>query len=138
MSNKGYAVFVYGTLRMGDSRHGVHSFIEVLHEEAYLKGHNLLDLGAFPGVVPGDGVVRGEVHLYDTLRVLDGIEGYREDDPKHSLYIREKVMVETPEGNLQAYVYVFNTNQDNSRRVISSGDWFARDDKHRARQSFSV
>lgn len=121
---EGHLVFAYGTLRQGDCRYGLTSLIKLVHEEAYLKGFDLLNLGPFPGVVHGTRVVRGEVHLYSTYDELDQIEGYREDKPEASMYIRKNVIVEGPTGQeVQAAVYVFNADPNRRYHVIESGDW---------------
>lgn len=124
----GRMVFVYGTLRKGDSRFGVPTFVELVHPEAILEGFQLVHLGGFPGIIPGKGRVKGEVHLYSTFDVLDHIEGFRKDNPEHSLFRREKVMVELPLGKeLQASTYTFNGRDRGDMHVIKSGDWFSRE-----------
>ena len=121
----GRLVFVYGTLRKGDCRFGIESLVDQLHEEAYLEGFQLAHFGGFPGIVPGKGRVRGEVHLYSTFDELDRIEGFNEKYPDRSLFKREKVMVELPTGDiLQASTYVFNARSGRKQRIIESGDWF--------------
>ena len=75
-------VFVYGTLRTGDCRHGVGCFVQMLAPVAFVEHFAMLDLGGFPGLVPvspqdDDGLlIRGEVHEYEDLATLDRIEGY--------------------------------------------------------------
>ena len=122
----GIKVFVYGTLRLGDVRGGVDSFEEMLAPEAYIEGFDMLDLGGFPGLVPGDNRIRGEVHEYKHLHTLDMIEGYQEKDPKSSFYIRRKVNVETPEGVTKGcWVYCLNRIPTRPKLpIIESGDWF--------------
>ena len=123
-------VFVYGTLRTGDSRHGVRSFIEMVAPEAYLEGFAMLNLGGFPGLVPGENRIRGEVHEYESLEVLDSIEGYRKDFPEAGLYNRRLVVAQIPEGEIEdCWVYTFNGTHGFQREadIIESGDWF----KHR-------
>lgn len=122
-------VFVYGTLRKDDCRAGVLSDYKCTNPEAYLDDFQMLHLGGFPGIVPGPGRVRGEVYEVDEacLKALDGIEGYRKDDPDHSLYIRETVNVFNPDGgNIgEVFTYVFNRDTEcQNVRIIPSGDWF--------------
>lgn len=122
-------VFVYGTLRQGDCRHGVTSFEERVHSEAYLSDFQMLHLGGFPGIVPGDGRIRGEVHSYEHFDVLDGIEGFYEENPEDSLYLRQKVKVEIPglPEPIEVSTYVLNEERGVARRslpVVESGDWF--------------
>lgn len=135
-------VFVYGTLRKGDSRFGVLADCKCLHEVAFVAGFEMLDLGGFPGIVPGNGKIVGEIYEVDedTLSRLDSIEGYREDDPKHSLYIRQEVDAYYDDGGSipgptgcggTILTYVFNEGRRQrgvDRKVIESGDWF----EHRA------
>lgn len=120
-------VFVYGTLRRGDCRFEAPGFLEVLYEEAYLPGYTLHDLGAFPGILPGPGVVRGEIHVYKDLATLDRIEGFNEKHPQRSLYLRRRVEVEPlPSEVTDAWVYVLNQQGYTSELppIIESGDWF--------------
>ena len=118
-------VFVYGTLRKGDFRYGAGNFIRTVALEAYLQDFDMLDLGGFPGIVPnGRCKIRGEVHEYENLEILDKIEGYQEDSPDHGLYTRIKVRVATPKEKIEnCWVYVFNLG-DRTAPVIESGDWF--------------
>ena len=125
----GIHVFVYGTLRTGDCRHGVPSFVEMVAPEAYIDGFDMLDLGGFPGLVAGEGRVRGEIHEYEHLEVLDRIEGYSAQNPEMGLYNRVQVPVFNDEGGVicdDAWVYVFNGKHGfQDEDIIESGDWFA-------------
>jgi gamma-glutamylcyclotransferase (GGCT)/AIG2-like uncharacterized protein YtfP len=137
-------VFVYGTLRVGDIRHGVETFVKVIASEAYIKGYRMLNLGGFPGLVPLDidfedqellescPQIRGEVHEYEHLEVLDGIEGYSEDHPEKGFYNREEVTADMPDGQIRCWVYIFNIDKKVFRvgpPVIQSGDWFNREEE---------
>jgi gamma-glutamylcyclotransferase (GGCT)/AIG2-like uncharacterized protein YtfP len=134
-------VFVYGTLRTGDIRFGVETFIEMLAPEAYLEGFDMLDLGSFPGLIPFDADnaaglprVRGEVHIYEHLKILDGIEGYDAKSPEKGFYNRQQVTVHTPDGDMgDCWVYTYNAPDHlfeegaEPPNIIQSGDWFQRD-----------
>lgn len=129
-------VFVYGTLRKGDSRFGVLDDCKCIAEVAFADGFKMLSLGGFPGIVPGDGRIRGEVYEIDEeiLGRLDSIEGFREDDPKHSLYLRQEIDAYYEDGGTipgptgcggEILTYVFNEGRiRHEREVIESGDWF--------------
>jgi gamma-glutamylcyclotransferase (GGCT)/AIG2-like uncharacterized protein YtfP len=128
--------FVYGTLRKGDSRFGVLNDCKCIAEEAYLDGFIMLNLGSFPGIIPGEGRIRGEIYEIDedVLAQLDSIEGYRDDDPKHSLYIRTVVDAfyddggSVPTGDDRISTYVYNADRfrssDRPYNIVESGDWF--------------
>lgn len=132
--SQGELVFVYGTLRTGDCRHGVGSLLEVVHEAAFLSSHRMLHLGGFPGIIPDkdyEGKVRGEVHLYEDFRLLDSIEGFHKGDERNCLYLRRQVLVEIPgkEEPLEVSTYIFNrashrSQEEIEKATITTGDWF--------------
>lgn len=138
-------VFVYGTLRKRDCRAGVLDGYECVAEEAFLQGFDMLHLGGFPGIVPGEGIVKGELYEIDDeiLRRLDGIEGFREDDPKHSLYLREKVAVDVYDEEEEettyedVFTYVFNREPGQRATIIESGDWFESREQRRHLRALS-
>jgi gamma-glutamylcyclotransferase (GGCT)/AIG2-like uncharacterized protein YtfP len=82
-------LFVYGTLLSGMRLHETLADAHCLGP-AIIRG-NLLDLGAYAGLVEGDGVVTGEIYEVDRplLERLDQVEGFRADDPAGSLYLRK-------------------------------------------------
>lgn len=87
-----------------------------------LRGR-LLDLGAYPGLVEGPGLVRGELYrLADpaALAVLDGFEGYRPEDPGGSEYLRRAE--ELAEPAVTAWVYRLRQAPAGAAPV-AGGDW---------------
>jgi gamma-glutamylcyclotransferase (GGCT)/AIG2-like uncharacterized protein YtfP len=98
-------VFVYGTLKQA---YGNYQLVSDLCESAAggtVEGFVLLDLGAFPGAVPGKGKTRGEVLTLtqptEALKRLDRLEGV----PR--LYTRESVTVALDDGTEKtAWMYV--------------------------------
>ncbi|HEY7790084.1 MAG TPA: gamma-glutamylcyclotransferase family protein [Vicinamibacterales bacterium] len=122
-------VFFYGTLMQGFSRPGRTSLEANLH----MIGRGaiqaaLFDVGIYPAAVPtADGRVWGEAYRMSdpdgVLRALDGIEGYRPDDPDTSLYTRIEMPVTLEDGRLEtAWVYVYNAPLGRAPR-IESGDY---------------
>lgn len=84
----------------------------------------LYDLGSFPGAVPGDGVVHGELHQLgdpQVWSVLDRYEGYDEKREDQSLFIRRPVELIEPAGQ-GAWLYWYNGDVSDPPRV-PSGDW---------------
>lgn len=70
-------LFVYGTLMRGHALHPVLARGATLLAEGSVPGR-LVDLGRYPGLVPGRGRVRGELYRIDDpalLAVLDREEG---------------------------------------------------------------
>lgn len=86
----------------------------------------LYDLGRFPGAVPGEGTVHGELFRVETPSVwpiLDRYEGYDPDDEAGSLFVRRRVPLQRPDGQV-AWVYWYNGERGDAPRV-PSGDWAA-------------
>lgn len=112
------ALFVYGTLKQGHLRSSMWPHAPQSIVPAVVRG-TLLDLGAYPGLIPGDDWVLGELwsiaenHIPRTLEVLDQVEGY---DPSsdRGLYLRRPILVwhlpslaDAPQGlPTQAYTYL--------------------------------
>lgn len=86
----------------------------------------LYDLGHFPGAVPGDGVVQGELFRLlgpEVWAVLDRYEGYDPDREEASLFVRRRVLLGEP-ADRTAWVYWYNDDPTDRPR-IPSGDWAA-------------
>lgn len=122
-------VFFYGTLMAGFDRRRRLGIDKVLRYAG--RGSieaALYDLGIYPAAVPTTGSrVWGEVFetdaIDDVLSALDQIEGHRTGDPDGSLYVREKVPVELPDGrSAQAWVYFYNAPLGQAP-LIPSGDY---------------
>lgn len=112
-----HLVFVYGTLRRGESNHHYLTGSQLLGLFDTPPEYALYDLGPYPGLVEGHQSISGEVYLIDdeTLTKLDVLE----DVPVE--YHRDTI--ETSFGTAWIYVY-----QDASRlnSLIESGDWCQR------------
>ena len=112
-------VFVYGTLLRGESNAD-------LLAEAHYRGHahtspgfELVDLGAYPAMIPGgNSSVMGELYAVDsrTLATLDRLEGHPE------YYRRIEVVLSdgTP-----AQTYVMSPDRVVGCPRIESGDWLS-------------
>ncbi len=99
-----HKLFVYGTLRKGNA-----PTVEI---SGYMH-----DLGWYPGVkLGGNSRFVAEVVTVDDEKLsdLDRYEGYREDDPEHSLYLRVQY-----DGG---WIYVYNSDMLNYP-MIEGGDW---------------
>lgn len=112
------ALFVYGTLKQGHLRSSMWPHAPQSIAAGLVRG-SLLDLGAYPGLIPGDDWILGELwsiaadHIPRTLEVLDQVEGY---DPTsdRGLYLRRPIPVwhlpspaDAPHGSpSQAYTYL--------------------------------
>ncbi len=126
-------IFVYGTLRRGFSRHVA---LQRLGAEYLGRGTiqgDLFDLGDFPGARSTGKTssrIAGEIYRlpnpFQTLSVLDEIEGLRPAAPELSLFRRVMTTVTLENGQeTTAWVYWLNRSTG-PRRRIPSGDYAAR------------
>ncbi|PUE48550.1 gamma-glutamylcyclotransferase [Limnohabitans sp. 2KL-17] len=102
--------FIYGTLmpgfRLQAEMHGAR-FVGA----AQVPGR-LVDLGRYPGLLPGEGQVTGEVYEVDEVQLarLDAVEGLLPGDPAASPYWREMVTVLCgPMQGRQVQTYVYKS-----------------------------
>lgn len=117
-------LFVYGSLKSGYPLHYLverHEFVGVYKTEPRFK---LLDLGAFPAVIParnGGVEITGEVYKVDddTLNYIDVVEGVR-----RGLYRRVRLKVHDQLGaTIKAWAYISLNTGPFSRTEVKSGVW---------------
>jgi gamma-glutamylaminecyclotransferase len=111
-------LFVYGTLKRGGSMHWILQDFPFLGR-AKAKGFVLYDLGPCPAMVPGAGLVYGEVYEVpeEAFQALDWVEGVP------FLYRRELIEVVFEDGlPLKAWAYIYNGNVKGLPR-IENEEW---------------
>lgn len=109
-------VLVYGTLRRGGSNHELLEHARRLGTHVTGPSYRMLDLGPYPGVVPGgETPIHGEVYAVTPVefQLLDALEDY----PRS--YTRERIA--TPWG--PAWIYLYRPRGQRWPE-IPSGDWF--------------
>ena len=96
-------VFTYGTLLKGERNHHLINDDDFI-AEGFIKNFKMFNLGTYPGIESGDGIVLGELYLVDdnTLCMLDELE------EEGFLYLRQTTTVYTRDNTIEAYVYVYN------------------------------
>ena len=115
MSENRNLVFVYGTLRYGESNSPLLEGSPFLGEHRTAPSYRMLDLGGYPAVVPGGSdPILGEVYAVDpvTLGALDALEG-------HPDFYR-RTPIATPWG--PAWLYHL-TDPEPGAVPIPGGDW---------------
>ncbi len=118
-------LFVYGTLKRGAPNHALVAPFVVGVEVGWLPGA-LLDLGSYPGWVPGAGRVWGELlrlrDLGRALPLLDHLEEYRGPGDPGNLYQRLEVPVRTARGSTPAWAYRY-CGPRGGFRTLPGGTW---------------
>lgn len=116
-------LLLYGSLRRGEpmfDRLGLSDALEFVAPAAFAG--ELYDLGDYPGALPGDGMVSGELYRIRDPGILEALDRYEEfyvRKPEDSLFLRRAVSIP---GQGEAWVYFYNGSPDGQRR-IASGDW---------------
>lgn len=82
----------------------------------------LVDLGAFPALIPGDGIVEGVLLELDdkAMAITDRLEGFHPDRDR-SLYLRKEVPVQLDESKqVTAWIYEFSdpSNIEDQPRLV--------------------
>ncbi|MBJ3814102.1 gamma-glutamylcyclotransferase [Shimwellia pseudoproteus] len=110
-------IFVYGSLRrkQGNSHWMTNAQLLGTHS---IENYALYSIGHYPGAVPGEGHVTGEVYRVDaaTLSELDALRTTAGEYSRH--------LIQTPYGS--AWMYVYQRPVEGLRR-IESGDWLDRE-----------
>ena len=128
-------VFVYGTLKTGGEIRGLNNMGLNVTPKGKSKtsypDYEMLDLGAFPGLLKGKSFIVGEVWEMDeeALFALDGMEGFDRnelpvdwkvpnfgDDVKGNFYSR--TIIETSQG--KAWVYFLGEKEYGKYRGLES------------------
>jgi len=119
-------LFAYGTLIPGCEPAQMNSICARLEPigEGTVPG-TLYDLGDFPGVVAGDGVVRGVVLRVppDAWNAMDAYEGCPMPGRDEGLFRRVMTRATLRDGSeLHCWLYVYALDV-RGQRAVPSGDW---------------
>jgi len=119
------AVFVYGLLMRQGELH--HRMLGADFLGAATTTGTLISLGGYPGLIEGQGEVRGELYRFSDvaagLEILDAVENYDPADPQGSLYLRCLRPVRRDDGTtVEAWLYTYNQTPEGAP-VIDGGDW---------------
>jgi gamma-glutamylcyclotransferase (GGCT)/AIG2-like uncharacterized protein YtfP len=116
--------FVYGTLKNGHGNYARQLAGKTTAERAATASGLLFDLGWFPMMIAGEGVVHGELmdvhpdhydHVLESLDILEGVGS--------GFYNRVKISVKVDGRPMAAWGYVGTAEKVRGRRFLSRGTW---------------
>jgi gamma-glutamylcyclotransferase (GGCT)/AIG2-like uncharacterized protein YtfP len=119
-------LFVYGTLL--DEKNGFGAYLKkhcTFYRDGKFKG-KLYNIGNYPGAVfdaETNGFVFGRLFLMndpgETLKILDDYEGFGKLHPQPNEFVRETLAVETADGRVTCWIYLYNLSPDRLRQITS-------------------
>jgi gamma-glutamylcyclotransferase (GGCT)/AIG2-like uncharacterized protein YtfP len=120
-------LFVYGTLLNSDNSYGAYLQQHcILLQSGKFRGR-LYNAGEYPGAVidsDADQYVHGSIYLMDEpdkiLEFIDDYEGFGDDQEQPNLFLRVLSIIETTDGSMECWVYVYNLPID-GLLLIKSG-----------------
>jgi gamma-glutamylcyclotransferase (GGCT)/AIG2-like uncharacterized protein YtfP/cation transport regulator ChaC len=118
-----HKLFVYGTLRGGESNHGLLGAPHCVSLLAQVSGF-MVDTGfGYPAMIEGSGKVCGEIYEIDeeTLLRIDALEAYYGPGDPRNLYERVETAAYTDQGEVKVMTYVSSRFSYDSS--IPYGDW---------------
>lgn len=117
--------FVYGTLKKDGIYAEQFDKYRISLERATINNMDLYKIGWFPGMIPGNGNVIGELHEYKepsiVTTLMNRIEGC--DGSKQALFRREyRTIITESSKEIEANVYLFNLGVKKAE-LIEDGIW---------------
>jgi gamma-glutamylcyclotransferase (GGCT)/AIG2-like uncharacterized protein YtfP len=119
-------LFVYGSLLNADNE-----FAAYLNSNAVLLGTGifkgkLYDIGEYPGAVidpDGNYKISGNIYKLNNpqaaLKILDDYEGFGDKQEHPNLFVRKSLPVETINGTVYCWVYLYNLPVDDLKQITS-------------------
>ena len=117
---------LYGTLRDAELRRSLGLAGRLRRLGRFRLEGIMYDLGPYPALGPGKGIVHGELYAIMDAAVLPVMDAYEEYDPARpqvSTYLRERWHLLEPDTD--CWVYRYNKPVRGLPRVLG-GDWLAR------------
>lgn len=117
-------LFVYGTLRPYLAGAEQQRLIAGLMVAGPATVPGLLyDLGPYPALVAGPGVVYGDLYLISDERQLAALDAYEECGGDRPLYRREPTVATRPDGSTVAAWAYFYGRSLAAATIVASGDY---------------
>ncbi len=122
-------LFVYGSLLNTDNEFAVYLNNNAgLFSTGKFNG-KLYDIGEYPGATidtDGNYKISGNIYKLNNklaaLKILDEYEGFGDDQEQPNLFVRKSLPVETANGTVYCWVYLYNLPVEGLEQIIS-GDY---------------
>lgn len=124
-------LFLYGTLLPSEAPKEIASIVRRFRRlgSAHVRGR-LYDFGEFPGAVldpKARTIIHGELVVLPAdgrlLEELDRYEEFDPSDPKRSLFVRKKAIVQMANGSSrEGWIYVYNKSPRKAK-LVRGGDY---------------
>jgi len=119
-------LFVYGSLLDDANEFAVYLKKScIFYSKGKFRG-KLYDIGEYPGAIveaDSDVFVYGNIFILNdaeaVLEILDGYEGFGEDQPQPNEFIRVLLDIETDDDPVRCRVYLYNLPVDGLRQIVS-------------------
>ena len=124
-------LFVYGTLLSTEYNHQTIKGSKLIGQGSIYG--KLFDIGNYPALKEGANIIIGELYNIDdlTLKNCDQLEGYNQDEPENSPYIRKSVTVFLDKKELCVNVYYCNFGTNHYKEIESGNYKEYMDDKRK-------
>lgn len=109
-------IFVYGSLRRKQGNSHWMTNAQWMGDYC-IEGYQLYHLGHYPGAVPGQGKVYGEIYRIDAA-TLNELDALRISDGEY-----KRILIQTPFGS--AWMYIYQRAVENLP-LIADGNWLSR------------
>lgn len=119
-------LFVYGTLLDEDNKYGIYlRDSSKFYSTGKIKG-KLYNIGEYPAAVllpQGEDYIHGIILQMDepdiTLSIIDIYEGFGEEHPNPNEFIRVMTDIETKEGAVTCWIYLYNLPTEGLTQIDS-------------------
>lgn len=120
-------VFVYGTLKQGGYFASRFDKFRLSNKLGKTKGTMFNVFNSYPGLVlTGNTEIKGEVHVYSNAKTveeaLDRIEGFNFKGCITNLYDKQKIIVNTEDGEEECLVYIYARDVSKLEQILD-GEW---------------
>ena len=124
-------LFIYGSLLETGNEFGRYlKQHATIYKHGKFKG-KLYDVGEYPGAIylpdtdyKVHGIIIQLTNTDEALKYIDDYEGFGENQLQPNLFIRKLLTVQTADGNVKCWVYLYNHHTVHLKQILS-GDYLS-------------